>query len=495
MNKTLLIILGNQLFNPRFLKTIRFNFIFMAEDYELCSYVKHHKLKILMFLLSMREYCDELREKNYNVIYKSLEDKSFKEKYENKLETIITKKNINKIIFFEIEDKFFEARINRFAKKRNIAIEIITSPMFLFKRNDFKIFAKDKNSLLMGRYYQEKRKQLDILLDGNKRPSGGKWSFDEENRKKLPKSMTVPTLLKLSKPDYEEKLKSQIETIFREHPGNTKNRWMPVSRKDVKRWLNDFLKNKFKDFGPYEDAISSEHNFIFHSALSPMLNNGLLTPSELIHEMEKYIDKVPINSYEGLVRQIIGWREFIRGIYQEKSEVQEKSNFFGHSRRLKKSWYEGTTGIPPLDDAIKFAQKFGYTHHINRLMVIGNIMNLSELDPHEVYKWFMEMFVDSSDWVMTPNVFGMTTFADGGLMATKPYICGSNYILKMSNYKKGPWCDIVDGLYWNFIEKNQKFLSKNPRLSLMVGALNKMDKKRRKLIDERAKEFTERNCH
>ena len=494
MSKTLLIILGNQLFNPIYLKKIKFDFIFMAEDYELCSYVKHHKLKILMFLLSMREYCVELRHSNYKVIYKSLEDDSFREKYENKLISVIKTQRIKKLVFFEIEDKFFEARINKFARQNKLTVEILPSPMFLFSREDFKTFADGKNKLLMGKYYQEKRKQLGILLDEEKKPVGGKWSFDEENRKKLPKTIEIPTLLKLKQLDYEEKLKNQIETIFYKHPGSTTNRWMPVSRKDVKHWLKDFLKTKFKDFGPYEDSISSEHNFIFHSALSPMLNNGLLTPSELICELEKYIDKVPINSYEGLVRQVIGWREFIRGIYQEKNDLQETSNFFGHSRKLKQSWYDGTTKIKPLDDAIMFTQTFGYTHHINRLMIIGNIMNLCEIDPREIYKWFMEMFVDSSDWVMTPNVFGMATFADGGLMATKPYICGSNYIVKMSDYKKGPWCDIVDGLYWNFIEKNQKFLQKNPRLSLMVGALNRMDGKKRKHIDERAKEFIKENC-
>ena len=494
MNKTLLIILGNQLFNPAFFKSIKFDFIFMAEDYELCSYIKHHKLKILMFLLSMREYCTELRKKKYTVIYKSLKEKSFKEKYEKKLDVVINEKKITKIIFFEIEDKFFEKRINKFAKKNNLTVEVHASPMFLFSREDFKSFANGKKNLLMGKYYQEKRRELNILLDANNKPQGGKWSFDEENRKRLPKSISVPPLLKLQELKGEKSLKKDIETIFNKHPGDIENRWMPVTREDVKRWLKNFFKYKFREFGPYEDAISSEHNFIFHSALSPMLNNGLLTPSELIRDVEKYADKIPLNSYEGFIRQVIGWREFIRGVYQEKSDVQEKTNFFQHSRRLKESWYDGTTGIQPLDDAIIFTKKYGYTHHINRLMVIGNIMNLCEIDPKEIYRWFMEMFVDSSDWVMTPNVFGMSTFADGGLMATKPYICGSNYLLKMSNYKKGPWCDILDGLYWNFVDKNRIFLLKNPRLSLMVNALKRMDKEKRKHINERAKEFTKKNC-
>ena len=258
-----------------------------------------------------------------------------------------------------------------------------------------------------------------------------------------------------------------------------------------------FIKNKFKNFGSYEDAILIEDNFLFHSALSPSLNLGLITPKEIITRVLTYTDvnEIPLNSVEGFIRQIIGWREFIRGVYQVKGDQQEKSNFFNFSNKINNTWYSGTTGIPPLDDAINFSNLFGYTHHINRLMIISNLMTLSEIDPKEVYKWFMEMYVDSSDWVMVPNVYGMGTYADGGIFSTKPYICGSNYILKMSNYKKGEWCDVVDGLYWKFIEDNLHFFQKNPRLSLMSKALEKLNKNRKKMIFERAEEFIQRNTY
>ena len=198
---------------------------------------------------------------------------------------------------------------------------------------------------------------------------------------------------------------------------------------------------------------------------------------------------VPINSLEGFIRQIIGWREFIRGIYQEKGDFQFNQNYWNHKRKLTDAWYEGETGLIPLDDAIKTTLKDGYIHHIPRLMVISNIMNLCEIDPKEIYRWFMEMYIDSSDWVMVPNVFGMATYADGGLMSTKPYTCGSNYILKMSNYKKDEWCDILDGLYWRFTEKNRTFYESNPRLSLLTRSLDKMDKERKKRIFSKAEEF------
>ena len=193
------------------------------------------------------------------------------------------------------------------------------------------------------------------------------------------------------------------------------------------------------------------------------------------------------------MRQIIGWREFIRGIYQEKSEVQENTNFWNHKKLLTKSWYEGNTGINPLDDCIKITLNDGYIHHIPRLMIISNLMNLCEVDPKSIYNWFMEMYIDSSDWVMAPNVYGMATYSDGGLMSTKPYTCASSYILRMSNYKKGEWCDIVDGLYWRFLNKNRSFYDTNPRLALHTRSLDKMTEERKETIFKKAELFIRQN--
>ena len=200
-----------------------------------------------------------------------------------------------------------------------------------------------------------------------------------------------------------------------------------------------------------------------------------------------------MNSLEGYIRQVIGWREFMRGIYQSYSEEMEIKNFFKQNRKMKNSWYDGTTGLPPLDYAIKNALNNGWSHHIERLMIQVNIMNLCEIKPRNAYKWFMELYIDSSDWVMTPNVYSMGLFADGGIMATKPYICGSNYILKMMNFKKGPWCDVMDGLYWRFIDKNRTFFKKNPRLNMMVSLFDKMKKVKKDNILSKASEFIERN--
>jgi deoxyribodipyrimidine photolyase-related protein len=272
---------------------------------------------------------------------------------------------------------------------------------------------------------------------------------------------------------------------------------MPLTRKAAIENLDYFLKIKFRDFGTYEDAILKEDTFLFHSGISNSLNIGLITPSDVIEKALNFAktENIPINSLEGFIRQIIGWREFIRGIYQNHSVKQINGNYFNFSRELQSSWYIGTTGIEPLDDAINFSDKFGYTHHINRLMVIANIMTLCEVHPRAVYRWFMEMYVDASEWVMVPNVFGMGTFADGGIFSTKPYICGSNYILKMSNYKKGDWCNVVDGLYWLFIDRNMNKLKNNPRLTFMKKNLDNMNESRRELIFDAARQFIAANCH
>ena len=219
----------------------------------------------------------------------------------------------------------------------------------------------------------------------------------------------------------------------------------------------------------------------------------MITPSEILEKIKKIENKTRINSLEGYVRQIIGWREFMRGIYQNYDERLENTNFFNHKNKMKSSWYNGTTGLDPLDFSIKNALNSGWSHHIERLMILANIMNLCQIHPKQVYKWFMEMFVDSSDWVMAPNVYGMGLFSDGGIFATKPYICGSSYFLKMMDFKKGEWCNIMDGLYWNFINKNRKFFSKNPRLSMMVRVFDKMKSERKKLILNAAQKFIKQN--
>ena len=491
--KSLFLILGNQLFPQKHLNKYKDSTFFMCESYDLCTFQKHHKLKLILFLSSMRSYADQLKKNKFKVNYIDI-NKDFKISYEKKLENYINKNKFKELTSFEIEDKFFENKIIIFCKKNNIKLTFIQSPMFLNSRDEFKSYLSQTKKPFMANFYKIARSKLDILMVNNK-PKGGKWSFDEDNRKKLPKDIKIPDMITAKETKHTKVLKKQINKIFKNHPGQVDNFWLPTTYDDAIKWLDYFVVNKFNLFGDYEDAVDTNNNFLFHSALSPMINLGLITPQLIIERVKKVENKIKINSYEGYIRQIIGWREFIRGIYQNYDKQLENNNFFKHKNSLTKKWYDGTTGLDPLDHSIKTAQKYGYTHHIERLMILCNIMNLCEIKPNEVYNWFMEMFVDSSDWVMSPNVYGMGLFSDGGIFSTKPYICGSSYFMKMMNFKKGNWNDIMDGLYWRFINKNRKFFQSNPRLNMMVNIYDKMNVERKNHIIKKANQFIRDNTN
>ena len=489
-SKSLFIILGNQLFPISEIKKNQDSYFFMAEDYNLCTYEKHHKHKLIFFLASMRNYAKELEYNNYLINYYKLNKSNLKKSYEDKIKDFISKKKISIIKMFEIEDKFFEKRIINFCKKNNIEIQFLQSPMFLNTRDNFVNYITKIKKPFMATFYKQQRINKNILMNNDK-PFGDKWSYDEDNRKKIPDNIDVPLIDEFKDDSVVSEVKKLVDEFFPKHHGDVKNFWLGTSRRDALKVIDTFINKKITNFGDYEDAVRKNDPFLFHSILSPYLNIGLITPKELIKKILIANSKIqiPLNSLEGFIRQIIGWREFMRGIYQNHSNQLEKTNFFKHKRKLTDDWYNATTGIDPIDDAIKDVVKYGYTHHIIRLMHLSNVMNLSQLQPKEIYKWFMEMFVDSSDWVMSPNVYGMGTFSDGGIFSTKPYICGSNYIIKMSNYKKGNWSDIVDGLYWNFIHTNSEALSRNPRMGMVMMSYRKLKSERKDYLLNIANEF------
>ena len=491
----LLLILGNQLFPLKNLDQYKQDHIvFMSEDHELCSYEKHHKLKILLFLSCMRSYAESLKVNKFKIEYSRIDSTDFRKNYIEKLKRIISSENIKEITCFEIEDKLFEAKIKTFINKSKIKLNYIKSPMFLNSREDFKNYLSKTKKPFMATFYKEKRQKFNILMKKNGTPEGGKWSFDEDNRNKLPKNISIPKFPKVNQTKHTKILAPIIEKLFKKHPGSTKDFWFATEYNEVIKLLNFFIKEKSNLFGDYEDAVNQQNNILFHSALSPYLNLGLITPDLII---KKIIDfhkknKIRINSLEGYVRQVIGWREFMRGIYQNYSSEMESKNFFKHNRRMKDSWYDGTTGLPPLDYAIRNVLKHGWSHHIERLMVLGNIMLLLEINPNDINRWFMELFIDSYEWVMIPNIYGMSQFSDGGLMSTKPYISSSNYILKMSNYKKADWCKIWDSLFWQFISKHQEKLKINQRMSFMTSLYSKKSESDKEKIKKISEDFKEK---
>ncbi len=488
--QSMLVVLGNQLFPIERVRALKPASVFMAEDMGLCTYERHHQQKIVLFLAAMRGYRDELQAAGLTVHYHQL-DPSAATTYEEHLEESMAAAECSAIMHFEIEDKAMEARITRFASSREIPRQEFASPMFLCSRDRFREFANGKKTLRMADFYKQERLRQNLLIDASDGPIGGRWSFDEENRRKLPKDVEPPSVSRPAGSPHTAEVIELVSQHFADHPGKAAEFQWPVTREQSLAWLREFISERLPDFGPYEDAISTRSDTIFHSALSPMLNLGLLTAQEVVDAVLEHstAHDVPLQSAEGFIRQIIGWREFVRGVYRLHSERQDEANYFGHERELSEDWYTGSTGIPPLDDTIRTALRLGWTHHIPRLMIVANLMTLCEIRPQSAHRWFMEMYVDSSEWVMGPNVYGMGLFSDGGIFATKPYICGSNYMRRMSDYPKGEWCDIVDGLYWRFIDKHRDFFAGNPRLALMPRALDRQSPERIEHIFERAEEF------
>lgn len=490
--KRLALILGDCLFpEHESLQPREDTLFFMAEDYGLCTHFQYHKQKLVLFLSAMRSHGDELS-RNYPLVYHRLSNPDEGRSYEEKLAlTLKTHPQIQEIVTYQVEDRFMEERLQQFCAGHQVHFRQVDSPKFLFPLSDFESYLQEYQKPFQHSYYQRQRRALKILMNEEGLPLHGQWSFDAENRKKLPRKAKLPEIHLPEPTGHDREVIDLVQKLFPDHPGSTENFRWATTRKEALRQLEDFIDHRLDQFGPYEDALEKGHTFLYHSTLSPYLNLGLLRPREVLDAALKrhFEQEVHYPSLEGFVRQIIGWREFLRGMYHYR---ELEGNHFGHQRKLSSAWYTGETGIPPLDDSIRKAQRYGYTHHIERLMVVGNIMLMAELDPKEVYRWFMEMYVDSADWVMVPNVFGMSQFADGGTFATKPYISGSNYIRKMSHYPQGEWCDIVDGLYWHYIDRFKDTFGANARMGMMLASLRKMDPAKKDRIFSAAQQWRDK---
>ena len=457
--------------------------IFLIEEYLFFNHFNFHKQKILFHRMTMKSYEKFLKKKKFDVVYiDSTENISDIREFIRNLD-----KKIQSIKIYEPVDNWLSLRINDSCEEKNIKIENYNNPLFINNNEDLETFFRsDKKKFFQTSFYKKQRVKLDIMMIGDK-PEGGKWTYDDQNREKYPKNKIPPEIDYPKKDDNYNEALNYLNNNYKNNYGliDDENIY-PYNFQLAKKWLDDFFITRFYEFGPYEDAVVKEKSILNHSVLSPLLNTGLINPKELIKRTINYHyeNKIPINSTEGFIRQIIGWREFIRGVYVCKGTEERNKNFWNFSRKIPSSFYSANTGIDPVDDTINKINKSGYANHIERLMIIGNFMLLCEFDPNEVYRWFMELFIDSYDWVMVPNVYGMSQFGDGGLMSTKPYISGSSYILKMSNYKRGDWCMIWDSLFWNFIDKQREFFLTNPRMRMLVSSFDRMDiEKKEKLIN------------
>lgn len=490
MSKAINIIFPHQLFKNSALLENKHE-IYLIEEYLFFRQYNFHKQKIAFHRSTMKSYESFLIKKGHKVNYFQASEN--KADIRN-LYAILEGNKIDEVHCIDPNDDWLENRLVESVKEKSLIIH--EGPQFLNAKDDLQpFFRTDKKSFFQTTFYKQQRKKRNILLNDDGQPEGGQWTFDKENRKKYPKGKTPPPIHFPKPSEFWNEACEYTNQHFKNNIGELdENRLYPISFQESQEWLDQFLNYRFHDFGPYEDAIVKEHSILNHSILSPLLNTGLLTPKEVINKILQFAqkEKIPINSTEGFVRQIIGWREFIRGMYVCKGRFSRSRNFWNFNRSIPKSFYNGTTGVTPIDETIKKVLKTGYCHHIERLMILGNFMLLCEFDPDEVYRWFMELFIDAYDWVMVPNVYGMCLFADGGTFATKPYIGGSNYIKKMSNYTAGEWEQIWDGLFWRFIGQHKSFFSNNPRTSMMVYNYDKMSDDKREQHQVKAELFLEK---
>ena len=473
--KTINLIFPNQLFENSELLNPEYDH-YIIEEFLFFNHYNFHKQKIYFHRCSMKNYFDILKSQSLNVFYINSYEKN------SDIREFISTINPQKVQIIKClnpEDNYLERRLSESSHKKGLKIQFYNNPAFINKREDLtEFFRKDKKKLFQTSFYKSERLRLNVLIDNDQKPKGGKWTYDDMNREKYPKNKSTPKITFSNTTKNHEEAVLYVNKYFKTNNGQLNKDFIYTTDFDsAKSWYQQFLKNRFDEFGPYEDALLKEKSIINHSILSPIINSGLISPDYIVHKTLEYYQKnnIRLNSCEGFIRQIIGWREFIRGVYLCKGVEERTKNFWGFKRKIPSSFYDGTTGIEPVDDTIKKINSSAYANHIERLMIIGNFMLLCEFDPDEVYRWFMELFIDAYDWVMVPNVYGMSQFADGGLMSTKPYISSSNYILKMSDYKKGYWCKIWDGLFWNFMDKQRAFFIKNPRMRMLISSFDKMD--------------------
>ncbi|TVR77982.1 MAG: cryptochrome/photolyase family protein [Chitinophagaceae bacterium] len=454
--------------------------IFLIEESLFFKQFNFHKQKIVFHRASMKFYESYLQSKNIQLRYID----SFDELSDvRKLIPHLKSKGIQTLEYIDTTDNWLEQRISKACKENQIQLNKNRTPLFINSFEEIESYFSGKKRFFQTDFYKTQRKNRNILIENRQSPVGGKWTYDSENRLKYPKAKVPPKVNFASLDNFYNEAVAYTEKHFPDNIGKINTGFIyPTNFSESKKWLNDFFKNRFMEFGPYEDAIVSKENILHHSLLTPMLNTGLLTPGFVVEEALEFAEKnnIPINSLEGFIRQILGWREFIRAVYELKGNEERTRNFWGFKRKIPPSFWDGTTGIEPVDVTIKRVLDTGYCHHIERLMILGNFMLLCEFDPDEVYRWFMELFIDAYDWVMVPNIYGMSQFADGGIMSTKPYISGSNYIIKMSDYKKGGWQPVWDGLFWRFMDTHRDFFLQNPRLGMLVKTFDKMPKEKQK---------------
>ena len=469
------------------------------------SHLRYHQQKLTLLYSAMRHYAADLKKQKFATLYHHLTDTPAGADYATILSHWIQKHKIREIHLLDPNEYDTFHSLPALSKKLGVPIHRHASPQFLVPRAEFATWAEGKKHLLMETHYRRLRTERNILLDAKGKPEGGDWNLDDQNRRTYREfakaNPTVPPFPPPIQDPIVKKVAEEVAAHFPTHPGQADQLWVPVTRAGALDWLKTFIRQRLAQFGPWEDTMVEGQQILFHSVLSPLLNIGLLTPQECIQAAEKAYreGKAPLNSVEGFIRQILGWREFIHGIYWLKMPEYRKANFLGADRPLPRWAYTGETDMRCVSQAIHGAVDHAYNHHIQRLMVLGNYFLLGGYEPQAVLRWYTEMYLDAYDWVMVPNVLGMILFADGGFFATKPYAAGAAYQDKMGNHcascqfdpkqREGPKACPFHSLYWNFFGQHAKLFGKNPRIGMMVKIWEKKTPADQKQIRQNALHF------
>ena len=466
--------------------------IYLIEEPRYFDDFGFHKLKLAYHRASMKKYYDMLKKKKLNVKYIDCE------KVNNNLYKSLKLEN-ELINVFYLGDFPLQNKLENIFGKKLVINETLN---FLIKTNEFVDIKKliYKNTRYShDEFYKYQRKKLSILIDKNDKPTGGKWSYDSENRLPLPANLKVPeTVSKVKSDKYIKEAIKYVNKNWSKNYGSLDHFIYPIDSKASKIWLNKFLEERLSKFGAYEDAVSEAEPFVFHSVLSPMMNIGLLTDDEVVtSSYEYYLDNkksIPIESFEGFIRQVIGWRNYVYTLYNLEGDKMKTSNQLKHNNKLNDKFWTGETDMIPIDSIINKIVKYSYAHHIERLMYLGNFLLLCLVDPDDVYRIFMEWTIDAYDWVMVPNVYGMSQFATP-IMMTRPYFSSSNYINKMSTFKvkkNDNWSETWDALYYNFIFKHRTLLKSNYAVARQVKHWDNKSESEQNEIKKNAKEYLDK---
>lgn len=504
MTKNLHFILGDQLSHT--LPNLKYfdrqnDVILMCEVIEEASYVWHHPKKIAFIFSAMRHFAEELRAKGFAVDYVKLNDSQNLGSFDEELKRAIVKHNPQKILLTEPGEYRVWKKVLSWQKELKIPFEIFPDTRFLCSQNEFRNWAKNKKQLRLEFFYREMRKKYKILLDSANKPLGGKWNYDSENRKSPSQNLKSPKRIAHKKDQITNEVLELVAQKFAKNFGDLLPFHFAVNRDQALIEARHFIAEILPNFGDYQDAMLTSQPYLNHSLLSSYINVGLLEPLELCRMAEEsYLEgKTSLNSVEGFIRQILGWREYVRGIYWLFMPQYLDHNFFDAKRDLPKLYWGGETSMFCLKETVKQTRKHAYSHHIQRLMITGNFALLAGLDPKQVHEWYLAVYADAFEWVELPNTLGMALHADGGIMASKPYAASGKYISRMSNFCKSCRFDPeitvgenacpFNALYWNFMNSHEDKLKANQRLQFVYPTWHKMALEKRDAILESAQKI------